>query len=463
MGKHIFFLALALTCAVGGGSRAIHCPPGDSVWLDSLLDAARRNAPMPGLATLVIKDGEVIWDRCYGYAILEDSTPVTDTTCFTLASLSKTFTATAAMQLWEDGYFDLDGDVNESLPFAVHHSRYPDSAITPRMLMTHTSAIQDNWITLNNYYSQGDPDSSLRTLLENYLTPGRPGYDSARNFYQFRPPGGGWLYCNIAYALLGFTVEAMADSFPVYTREHIFRPLGMDRTTWFFADLDTMTCACQYGWDTSRWRRLGYVGGSFYPAAFLKSCTRDLAEYLKAWLAWGRHDTARLLDSATVAMMQTPHVWSVPWQTHFGFAWYQDCVNGDTVWCHDGDEKGITTYFALSRRLNGAVVALANREYCQTLFHDVVIPALHGFIPDGIAEAPGPTVEWLLCGTFVSGTINLRGSADAVLLDISGRKVADLRPGTNDVRHLSPGVYFVAEPRTTNQELRTSTKVVVAR
>ena len=118
----------------------------DSVELDSLIDTIMIEKHLPGVATWASLYGEVIWQKCYGYANLEDSIPVADTTIFALRSISKTVTGTAIMQLWERGEFDLDEDINNYLPdtFEVNNPFYPDSIITFRMLMTHTSSITHN-------------------------------------------------------------------------------------------------------------------------------------------------------------------------------------------------------------------------------------------------------------------------------------------------------------------------------
>ena len=99
----------------------------------------------PGLAARIIKNGRVVWSRTYGLALVDPAVPVTDDTLFMLGSVSKTITAVAVLQLWEDGYIiDLDDDVNEYLPFPVVNPHFPEVPITFRMLLTFTSGIKDN-------------------------------------------------------------------------------------------------------------------------------------------------------------------------------------------------------------------------------------------------------------------------------------------------------------------------------
>jgi CubicO group peptidase (beta-lactamase class C family) len=337
------------------------------------------------------------------------------------------------------------------------------------MLMTHASGICDNWPVILSYATQGDPDTPMRTFLEDYFVPGRPGYDSALNFYQNSPPGANCAYCNAAVTLLALHVETMAESFPLYTRDSIFEPLGMDRTTWFFADLDTMSVACPYQW-VSGWRRFGYLSGSFYPVAALKSCTRDLGTYLNMWLAFGRHDSLQLLDSATVELMLMPHVWDPLSQGWQGLIWYQETIDGDTVWCHSGGWNGVCTYVALSRRDNSGVIALTNGDANQVYnnLRGQVVPALHGFAV-GIAEEPGPSVNWKPRSSFVRGVLELgvdsrlKTGHMAELLDAAGRNVLGLHLGANDVSRLAPGVYFVRQASSVMRDAPSLSKVVIAR
>jgi CubicO group peptidase (beta-lactamase class C family) len=153
----------------------------DSAGLDSFIRYMMDTQHFPGVATWCSKNGQVVWQRSYGYANLQDSIAVTDTTSFLLASISKTFTATAIMQLWERGLFDLDEDVNNHLDFDVRNPYYPDSAITFRMLMTHTSTIHDNWGMLPPWLP-GDHPLPLGDFVYEYLVPGGIYYSPA-NFY----------------------------------------------------------------------------------------------------------------------------------------------------------------------------------------------------------------------------------------------------------------------------------------
>jgi CubicO group peptidase (beta-lactamase class C family) len=148
------------------------CAPRDSSSLDSLIRHKMAENHIPGVASMALKDGQIVWNQSYGYAVLEDSIPVADSTLFYLASISKTSVAIALMQVWEQFAFSLDDDVGTHLGFPVRNPYYPDSVISIRMCMTHMSSINDNWAILDSLNIQGDSPIPLGEFLEEYLVPG---------------------------------------------------------------------------------------------------------------------------------------------------------------------------------------------------------------------------------------------------------------------------------------------------
>ncbi len=119
--------------------------------------------------------------------------------------------------------------MNDYLPFRVVNPHFPDVPITFRMLLTHTSSIQDNGGQLwgAQGYSDGDSPVSLREWVEGHFVPGGKYYTGSD--YMVAPPGTVFEYSNFGFALLGYLVESISGiPFDIYTRQHIFEPLGMD-------------------------------------------------------------------------------------------------------------------------------------------------------------------------------------------------------------------------------------------
>jgi len=113
----------------------------DENELNAYIEQTMAMNYIPGLSVSIVKNGSIVWGNNYGYANTADSILVNQNTLFLLSSVSKTITATALMQLWEEQYFQLDDPINNYLPFTVSHPDYPNTELTFKMLLTHTSGI----------------------------------------------------------------------------------------------------------------------------------------------------------------------------------------------------------------------------------------------------------------------------------------------------------------------------------
>ena len=136
--------------------------------LVDLIESIINSNNVPGVSVAVVKSDQIVWNKSFGMANIEQNIPVSDSTMFMLASVSKTVTATALMQLWEAGMIDLNIDINNYLPFEVKHPDYLNIPITAKMLLAHTSGIKDNWGVMDYY--DGDSELSLGYYLEQYLS-----------------------------------------------------------------------------------------------------------------------------------------------------------------------------------------------------------------------------------------------------------------------------------------------------
>ncbi|UCE18621.1 MAG: serine hydrolase [Gemmatimonadota bacterium] len=336
----------------------------NSTELDSFIVATMDEYHIPGLGACVVKDGQIIWTGGYGYANIEGNVEVADTTVFYQASISKTITGTALMQLWEDSLFGLDDDIDDYLPFEVNHPLYPDDPITFRMLLTHTSAIKDNyWGAMAPVIVQGDSPIPLGEYLEDYFVPGGTYYDPDENFQSWRP-GSVHIYSNLGICLAGYLVEAITGiPFDEYCRDSIFIPLGMNETAWFLADLDTNNIAMPYTYieQSDKYIPYGYYGLPWYPSTMLMTSAPQLGRFLAAYMQWGELDGQRILDSTTVELMITPQI------SWVGLTWFRGYLTTEhhsnvLVWGHEGSYIGVRTimYYAPVEKIG--VLVLANLE-----------------------------------------------------------------------------------------------------
>lgn len=326
--------------------------------LDNFININMLLHHIPGLSATIVENGNVLWTESYGYSNISQSKYVEDSTLFMLASISKTFTATAIMQLYEDGHFDLDDPINDYLPFDVIHPTHPTTDITFHMLLTHSSSINDNYD--NMPYYDGDSPIPLGVYLEDYLTPGGDLYDSDLNFNSWEP-GVNYDYCNIAVALIGYLVEVISGTaFDEYCEVNIFEPLDMDETAWFLADLDVNNIAVPYHWNGAEYVPYGHFGYSDYPDGQLRTSITQLRNLYIMMLNNGEYNSEQILEEGTVELMLSSQLAFKPSQ---GLIWYRKQVGGRTLWGHNGGDNGVRTEMYLEPETNIVVGYLSNGEY----------------------------------------------------------------------------------------------------
>jgi len=225
---------------LGKSSTAPALAPED---LNSTILDIMEASSIPGLQTCIIYRDSIVWTGEYGYMDADLTIPVTTSTLFLQASISKTVVTTALLQCVEDGLVNLDADISVYLPFSVSNP-YPPSEppipITCRTILSHVSGITGTndiaWLPDMKFGE--DWTGNLSQYLENYLVPGGSTY-KATNYYWI-DPGTYCEYSNWAFSLLALVVEsATGVGFEDYVQENVFAPLGMDESSWFLANLNT--------------------------------------------------------------------------------------------------------------------------------------------------------------------------------------------------------------------------------
>ncbi len=340
--------------------------PNPNATLDSYIQSEMSFEKLPGVATIIVKNGEIVWVESYGYADVENAVPVSDSTIFMLASLSKVFTGTALMQLFENGQLDLDEDINNYLPYNVDVPGFVGDSITFRQLMTHTASIQDNGVVMDTYYDYPDPSISLYDCVSNYFSVMGLNYDPANNFFN-NAPGTLYEYSNMGTALNGYMVEAVTGGlFDDFCDSSIFAPLCMENTAWHFADFDSANVARPHQYIAGNYVPYAHYGFADYPDGQLRSNVYDLANFMVAILNGGTLGSNSILSSASVNEMLTPQVPALePTQ---GLNWYQEELfynggnNSAMLWGHNGGESGVSTDMYLDPTNNIGICVLTNGE-----------------------------------------------------------------------------------------------------
>ncbi|UCC40379.1 MAG: serine hydrolase [Candidatus Aminicenantes bacterium] len=222
----------------------------------------------PGASLAVIKDGSVIYKAGYGSAQLEYSIPITPSTVFHVASVSKQFTAFAITMLADQGKLSLDDDIHKHLP------EIPDfgKTVTIRHLIHHISGIRDQWELLAMAGWRLDDVITKEHILKMVK------HQRDLNF----EPGAEYLYCNTGFTLMAEIVARVTgQSFREWTEKNIFKPLGMSNTQ-FYDDHERIVKnrAYSYAKDNDKGFKKRVLSYANVGATSLFTTAEDLAKWL---------------------------------------------------------------------------------------------------------------------------------------------------------------------------------------
>ncbi|HEY8558900.1 MAG TPA: serine hydrolase domain-containing protein [Pyrinomonadaceae bacterium] len=284
---------------------------------------------IPGAVFTLVKDGKIIFSKGYGYADPEKKKPVDKgRTLFRAYSISKSFTATAVMQLVERGLLKLDEDVNKYLKRFKIKDSFAEP-VTLADLLTHNAGFTDP--DVSRQLAQGE----FRELdLGKYLVKNLPP--------RARPPGT-FEYSNFGASLAGFIVEEVSgETFSDYVEKHIFKPLGMDRSTFLLpsrlSQKRLADFAYSYAVENGVDRKMRFEEADFSttPAANLLTTGTDIAKFMIAHLQNGRYENIRILSEASAKRMHEPWLYtrSRP-DNGYGFFWRAE-KDGQRVLFHAG-------------------------------------------------------------------------------------------------------------------------------
>lgn len=314
--------------------------------LEELVNAVMQQSKIPGLSLVVVKDGCLVSARGFGLANRERGILATEQTVYPLASVTKTFTATAIMLLVEDGKISLDRPVVEWL------SGLPESwaGITIRHLLSHTSGIKDCYADAGFWYQDAATAWDRIQAV-------------ARLPLAF-PPGTQWKYSNTGYLLLGEVVLRISGQpYHEFLAARVFRPLGMSKTKVHDPRNAEEDWAIGYRRKINWWRlrtepvpvepQHPLIAGS--SDGGLVSTAVDLA----TWdIALGR---GRVVREESLKEMWTPWKPADIREPGYGLGWVVDLYDGRRIVGHNGGDPGFATCFLRFIDDDVSVALLANR------------------------------------------------------------------------------------------------------
>ena len=293
-------------------------------FFDGILPLQLERSDIAGASVLLMKDGNVLLEKGYGYADLKSKRPVDpNSTIFRLASISKLFTWVSIMQLEEQGKLNLDTDVNRYLDFQIRLAF--NKPITLRDLMTHTGGFEE---TVDDIILR-DPKKTVS--LRDYLIANQP--------MRIFPPGEVPAYSNYGVGLASYIVQrASGEPFEQYVQEHIFAPLGMTHSSFYQPLQKPLANLPSEGYrsDTTK----PTVGFEFFNpvgAGGISSTAADMGRFGQALLNGGSLDGKSILKPETLAAMWTPQFRASDQLPALCMGFYQDWRN-DLRWIgHEGD------------------------------------------------------------------------------------------------------------------------------
>jgi CubicO group peptidase (beta-lactamase class C family) len=292
-------------------------------WLDGFLPYALSSGDVAGAVVVVVKDGQVLTEKGYGYADVKSHRPVDPkATLFRPGSVSKLFTWTAVMQQVEAGKIDLDADVNKYLDFKIPPR--DGKPVTMRDLMTHTAGFAETI----KHLVPGDA-KGLKPLGK-FLAAWTPNRIFA--------PGTTPAYSNYGAALAGYIVQRVSGApFDDYIDHHIFTPLGMNHSSFHQPLQSNLLAGMSSGYlrGSGPAQKYEFVGPG--PAGSLATTGDDMSRFMLANLGKGELNGQRIMGAATLAQMYAPEKQYVPPLNGMALGFYHQDRNGHEIVAHGGD------------------------------------------------------------------------------------------------------------------------------
>lgn len=326
----------------------------------------------PGIAFGIVADGKLMYKGNYGYTDIKKKVPVTSSSLFRIASMSKSFTAMAILKLRDEGKLNLDDPAHLYIPELKNLKYLTADAppITIRHLLTHGAGFpEDNpW----GDRQLADTDKDLLEFLNR-----QPSFSNS--------PGIAYEYSNLGFALLGKIVTKVSGQrYQDYIRENIWKPLGMNATEWEYGNVAPNKLAHGYRWLNEKWNEEELLhdtpDGSWGAMGSMISSVDEFAQYMTLHLAaWPPNNTTDKGPVKRSSVREMHHPWRfngfnanykypdgrtcpIVSAYAYGLGWTKDC-EGRVFIAHSGGLPGFGSQWRIMPDYGIGVVAFANRTY----------------------------------------------------------------------------------------------------
>lgn len=320
---------------------------------DAFVENLMEEKHVPGMAIAVVKDGDVIYKKCYGYRDVENKLAVTPETVFNIGSTTKAFTSTATGMLVQEGKMTFNDLVIDHLPAFRLNDDYSTSHITVRDLLSHKSGLPGH----NAVWHKADVtfDHIINNLK--YL-------ESEHSFRE------AFSYNNILYAVAGYlSGKVYGSDWEHLVKEKIFIPLGMDSSGFALEDYEKVdNKAKPYQYDNDKLSEVGYINiGVVGPAGSINSNINDMSKWLLFNLNKGKVGDKQLVVESLMKHLQTPHVvvpsaleYDEESYKYYALGWGVTAYRDHLIVCHDGSIDGFYAHVSFMPKDNIGVVILSN-------------------------------------------------------------------------------------------------------
>jgi serine beta-lactamase-like protein LACTB len=338
-------IVLNLCAATAGAQRKLD--DARRVQLESAVSKFMAQSSVPAISVAVVEGGEEVWAEGFGMADLENFVPATPQTLYRLASISKSLTATGAMQLWESGKLDLDAPIQKYCPAFPQKSE----PITTREVLAHLGGIR-------HYKSDSQEDPEVGNT-KHFTDTIAAGLDFFKNDPLVAPPGTKFSYSTQGFTLVGCAMEgASGRKYADLIRENVFRPAGMNDTQIDdrFAIVPHRT-RFYHKDDSGHVVNADFLDSSYkLPGGGWLSSADDMARFEVASL----HD--KLVKHATLELMWEPQKLASGVQSDYALGWGTRNSLGIFNAGHAGGQQGTSTFFMIVPERKDGIVVLANMD-----------------------------------------------------------------------------------------------------
>ncbi len=352
--------------------------------LDQMIQKGMHDWKIPGLAAVVVKDGNVIFKKAYGLKDIRSKEPVNNETLFAMASTTKATIAMALGMLVDEGKINWDDHVIDHLPDFQLSDPYITADARVKDLLTHNLGMANAdvlWFL--------DSLSTEQTLRR---------FSHTKKTYPLR---GGFTYQNIMYAAAGEVIKAVSGKpWHTFVEKHLFAPLGMERSQTQAVNITKAGnyTTPHYDFDKEGVQVVDYTHSDQIGAAgMMWSSIDDMAKYLQFLLAKGIVNNDTLLKPQTFKTLFRPHALipanqfypttklTKPNWLSYGLGWFQHDYRGTKLDFHTGSLPGLVAIAGVMHQKNTAVYVFANLDHAE-LRHAIMYQALDLFAFDDVSS-----------------------------------------------------------------------------